>query len=196
MKTQKFLAVGLVLGGFLVSASVLSAADPASSSKTKKTTRPKTLGDIAGQIKIDKSESSEGIVIDNANLKELGQGGIVSKGGSLAPSMPMPAPAPSTPGTSAGPAPGGAAVPGQPGQPGVRPQGRKQDSGSPDNVALLEAQLEAIRKAEQANRRANLYNGSGPQYRAPGTPDVIKKQRQQLENELRQAKGQGGGNGQ
>ena len=145
---------------------------PKPEAEAVKTKRPKTLADLAGGIKLqqpDGEEKKEGVVIDNANLKAMGEGAVISEGKGLA-------------GTAATgslmPGPGGEEV----------PSDADLDKARQD-IELLQAQLEAIGKATEENKKANLYNGAGPQYRAPGVTDPLDNQRQDLEQKLEEAQG-------
>jgi len=180
MKARFFIVVGIMMGALLT---ILPAfgSDPAPTPtpKVRKSSGPKSLGDIAGGIKLDKSKDSKGVVIDNSNLKELGDGAVVSRGGSLAPSIQS--------GGDSGEDADGEALE----DPGAASSGdRKKLS----KVEILEAQLEAVRQAEDENKKANIYNGMGPQYRSPGTKDPLQEQRKALEVELEKAKAASGGN--
>lgn len=176
MKLRNIISSTILLaGGLLLIGSMATAGNPQPTPKPKvqKKSGPKTLGEIAAGIKLEGGSSTaegtqkEGVVIDNSNLKEMGKGAVISEGGSLAPSS-----------SSAHRSSEG----GDESVEGNGPEANK------DEIDKLEAQLEAIRKAEKENKRVNMYNGAGPQYRSPGTKDPLEQQRKDLEAQLKAAK--------
>lgn len=189
MKVKSTLSC-LLVGGFLLVGGTAVASDPQPTPKPKieKNGKAKTLGDLAGSIRLGEtgrgkvSSQETPIVIDNKNLKKMGEGAVVSEGGSLAASA------------------GGAGRMGEEGagdsenlegEPGTR-----QKAARVDEVKKLEAQLEAIKTAEKENKKANMYNGAGPQYRAPGTRDPLEIQKEEIEAKLAAAKKASSGAGQ
>ncbi len=144
---------------------------PAPKAEASKTKRPKTLADLAGGLKLQQPEDQKqgGVVIDNANLKEMGEGAVISEGKNLA-------------GTGRG------------GSPALG-FGSKQGPSDADldrarqEVELLQAQLEAIDQATEENKAANLYSGMGPQYRPPGVTNPLQNQREDLKKRLEDAQG-------
>ncbi len=143
---------------------------PAPKAETSKTKRPKTRADLASGIKLQQPENQKegGVVIDNANLKEMGQGAVISEGKNLA-------------GT---------------GQRSSRPLGLGVEQQGPSDadldkarqeVELLQAQLKAINQATEENKGANLYSGMGPQFRPPGVEDPLQNQQKDLEIRLKDA---------
>ena len=132
------------------------------------TKRPKSLADLASGIKIQpiEEEKSGSVVISNENLKEMGEGAVVSQGNSI--------------GGSPGAARSNAARRGSGGTGQAGEDLQKE-------IENLEVQLAAIRKAEAENRKANLYSGSGPQYRAGGVTDPLQTQREDIEKKLSDA---------
>ena len=144
---------------------------PAPEAEASKTKRPKSLADLAGGIKLQQPEgqSEGGVVIDNANLKEMGEGAVISEGKSLA-----------------GSAMTGSRTPVLGAQQG--PSDADLDKARQE-VELLQAQLKAVNQATEDNKAVNLYNGMGPQYRAGGQSDPLQDQRRDLEKKLEDAQG-------
>ena len=168
--------VGVVLTTFIFCGLPAAAAEdpqptPAPKAEATKTKRPKTLADLAGGIKLQQPESQKagGVVIDNNNLKEMGEGAVISEGKNLS-----------------GSAQGGSRMP------VLGTQGGPSDSDldkARQEVELLQAQLKAVNQATEENQAVNLYNGMGPQYRAPGQSDPLQNQRRDLEKKLEDAQG-------
>ncbi len=132
--------------------------------------RMKTLSDLAGGIKLQQSpeDKAGGVVIDNSNLKAMGQGAVVSEGKNL--------------GGSASALPSGnQGVDDTPGE-------------SPEMDALhrkiqgLEQKLDALDDASKERDKVNMYTGAGPQYRPPGVSDPVDTQRKKIEADLQAAK--------
>ncbi len=144
---------------------------PAPKAEAVKTKRPKTLADLAGGITLQQPDGQKqgGVVIDNANLKEMGEGAVISEGRSLA-----------------GSAKTGSRTPVLGTQQG--PSDADLDKARQE-VELLQAQLKAVNQATEENQAVNLYNGMGPQYRAPGQSDPLQNQRRDLEKRLEDAQG-------
>lgn len=138
--------------------------------KVQKKSTAKTLADLAGSIKLGAKDKDDkaGVVIDNNNLKKMGEGAVISQGGTLASS------------------PSRASSGGEKNSAGE--MGAETPHKKNKDVELLEAKLEAVKKAEKENKRANMYNGAGPQYRTPGTRDPLEIQREKLEAKLKEAK--------
>jgi len=165
----------LVLGGlFVLPGMSVSAAEPEPTPTPKPHAKSKTLADIAGNIKLGEAEGKKdegkgqgGVVIDNTNLKEMGKGAVISEGGSLAPSI---------------------ASDGPDGDLGDEAAPEPEANSKNDEIERLEAQLKAIKKAQEEHKKANIYNGAGPQYRSPGTRDPLDIQREQIEAQLEAAK--------
>lgn len=88
--------IGLALSLFCWGVSgTLSATDSEQAEKEKPLRAaplsPKTLGELGGSIHLElPDDSKKGLVIDNANLKELGADGVLSKGGVLAEPVKLP----------------------------------------------------------------------------------------------------------
>ncbi len=189
MKVKSTLSCILV-GGFLLIGGTALASDPQPTPKPKleKNRKAKTLGDLAGSIKLGESgqgkDSSEkkSIVIDNKSLKKMGEGAVMSEGGSLAASGEGPVR------RGEGEAADSENLDGEP--------GTREKAARTDEVEKLEAQLEAIKKAQEENKKANLYNGAGPQYRSPGTRDPLEIQKEEIEAQLAAAKKASSGAGQ
>lgn len=92
MMTSEFLsrtAVGVACMMLVCGVSgTLGATEPEKAEQEKPTrtkpVSPKTLGELGGSIELRLEENSQqGLVIDNANLKELGADGVLSEGGNL-----------------------------------------------------------------------------------------------------------------
>lgn len=132
--------------------------------------RPKTLSDLAGGIKLQQSEEKKdgGVVIDNANLKAMGQGAIVSEG--KASSAPV-----------AGLGLGGQGADGSVEESQEMTANRRE-------IARLEMQMKALNDASGERQKANMYTGAGPQYRPPGVSDPLDTQMEKVQGELRAAK--------
>jgi len=99
MMTSEFLsrtAVGIACMMLVCGVSgTLGAADPEKAEQEKPTltkpVSPKTLGELGGSIKFGLEENSQqGLVIDNAKLKELGADGVLSEGGDLGKNVKLP----------------------------------------------------------------------------------------------------------
>ncbi len=144
---------------------------PAPKAEAATTKRPKTLADLAGGIKLQQPDGQKqgGVVIDNANLKEMGEGAVISEGRNLA-----------------GSAQTGSRMPALASKQG--PSDADLDKARQE-VELLQAQLKAVNQATEDNQAVNLYNGMGPQYRAPGQSDPLQDQRKDLEKRLEDAQG-------
>lgn len=132
--------------------------------------RPKTLSDLAGGIKLQQSEEKKDgvVVIDNANLKAMGEGAVVSEGKAS-----------------------GAPVAGL----GLGVEGADDSAeASPELMAArreiqrLEEQLETLNDASGERQKANMYTGAGPQYRPPGVGDPLDTQIEKVQGELQAAK--------
>ncbi len=168
--------VGVVFTTFIMSGLPAAVAEdpkptPAPKAEASKTKRPKTLADLASGIKLQQPESQKegGVVIDNANLKKMGEGAVVSEGRTLS-----------------GSAQGGSRTPVLGTQQG--PSDADLDKARQE-VELLQAQLKAVNQATEENKAVNLYAGMGPQYRAPGQSDPLQNQRRDLEKKLEDAQG-------
>ncbi|RLE17587.1 MAG: hypothetical protein DRJ65_22575 [Acidobacteria bacterium] len=161
----------LTLGGLPAATAEDPQPTPAPKAETAKTKRPKSLADLAGGIKLQQPENSKegGVVIDNSNLKEMGEGAVISEGKSLS-----------------GSAQGGSRMPALGSEQG--PSDADLDKARQE-VELLQAQLKAVNQATEENQAVNLYNGMGPQYRAPGQSDPLQNQRRDLEKKLEDAQG-------
>lgn len=162
--------LGLAMGLMVIAPMGVQAEDPEptpSPVPTKAPNRPKTLSDLAGGIKLQQPEGDkkEGVVIDNANLKAMGEGSVVSQGKSLGHNEPT------------------GMISGNEGsQPAVEE--------SPEMAALnrqiqrLQEQLKALDEASEERKKTNMYTGAGPQYRPPGVGDPVDTQRKRVEGEL------------
>ncbi len=144
---------------------------PVPRAEASKTKRPKTLADLASGIKLQQPDGQKqgGVVIDNANLKEMGEGAVISEGRALT-----------------GSARTGSRMPALASEQG--PSDADLDKARQE-VELLQAQLKAVNQATENNQAVNLYNGMGPQYRAPGQSDPLQDQRKDLEKRLEDAQG-------
>ncbi len=134
--------------------------------------RPKTLSDLAGGIKLQQPEGENvsGVVIDNANLKAMGDGAVFSQGGSLSSSAPGPGTKRSNSGSDTS----------------MRTSGEMERLRG--NVQNLEAQRKALDDAANERNKTNMYTGAGPQYRPPGVEDPLDLQREKVDRELDTAK--------
>ncbi len=133
--------------------------------------RPKTLSDLAGGIQLQKPEGEKdgGVVIDNSNLKKMGEGAVVSQGKAVRRS-------PSVRG------PSGRAETDE-------PQAESQEvARMREKVQALEQRKAALDEAAEGRKKTNMYTGAGPQYRPPGVEDPLDQQRKRIEHDLDVAK--------
>ncbi len=133
--------------------------------------RVKTLSDLAGGIKLQQppEEKAGGVVIDNSNLKAMGEGAVISEGKAMSSSVSR---VPSS----------------QPPDPDEPPTESREVTRFRDKVKGLEQQKKALDKAATDRNKTNMYTGAGPQYRPPGVEDPLDMQRQKVDRELDIAK--------
>ncbi len=175
MKNVMRVVVGaMVLGLMVIAPMYIGAEDPEPTPNPVPTKapakRPKTLSDLAGGIKLQQPEGKKdgGVVIDNANLKAMGQGAVISEGKVS-----------SAPVTGSGP--GGEGV-------DAAVEESKEMAAARREIARLEEQMKALDNASGERQKANMYTGAGPQYRPPGVSDPLDTQIKKVQGELQAAK--------
>lgn len=132
--------------------------------------RPKTLADLAGGIKLQQTEGTKegAVVIDNANLKAMGEGAVVSEGK----------------------ASGSAPIAGI-GLGADDHEGSVEESpevmAARREISRLKEQMETLQDASGERKKANMYTGAGPQYRPPGVGDPLDTQMEKVQGELEAA---------
>ena len=129
--------------------------------------RPKTLSDLAGGIKLKPvgngaQDSEKGIVIDNSNLKEMGEGAVITE---------------AKPSSGSGPVFGTS-------EKNSGTQGSSELDQLQDKIEQLKKQRKALGQVADERDKANMYVGAGPQYRPPGVTDPLDSERQRLDKEL------------
>lgn len=143
----------------------------AATGSSEAASRPRTLADLASGIDLNspKDGKSESIVINNQNLQKMGKGAVVSQGSNI----------------------GGSSgetdwfVP--PSRRGPAPAEEDLESARRE-VEMLESQAQALNKAVEENKTANMYTGGGPQYRAPGVSDPLLDQQRNVNDQLADAR--------
>lgn len=144
---------------------------PAPKAKTIEKKRPKTLADLAGGMKLKAPEDLKedgSVVIDNSNLKEMGEGAVVSESKNLA------------------------------GNSGRSPLFDRNTEGDEvptaadldkarQDIELLKAQIEATKELAEKTKKANLYQGTGAHYRPGGVTDPVDDQSEELQQQLKEA---------
>jgi len=129
--------------------------------------RPKTLSDLAGGIQLQKPEGKKdgGVVIDNSNLKKMGEGAIVSQGKAVKGSSSF-----RDPSTQQG---------------SDEPQAEAQEvTRMREKIKALEQRKAALDDAAKERKKTNMYTGAGPQYRPPGVEDPLDQQRKKIDHDL------------
>ncbi len=129
--------------------------------------RPKTLSDLAGGITLKPVESGaqdseKGIVIDNSNLKEMGEGAVINETKPMSGSAPVFGTAEDESGT----------------------QASSEIQQLQEKIDQLKKRRKALGQVADERDKANMYVGAGPQYRPPGVTDPLDTERERLDKEL------------
>ncbi|MCD4749241.1 MAG: hypothetical protein K8R59_07695 [Thermoanaerobaculales bacterium] len=169
---NRMLVTGLTAGMMVTAPLCVEADDPEPTPSPAPTEvsvkRPKTLSDLARGFTLQQLEGKTdgGVVINNANLKAMGEGAVISEGKSLDSSGPV-----------------------------RRAGGLGSDSDASmktsreveqlrEKVRNFESQKKALDDAAKERDKTNMYTGAGPQYRAPGVADPVDLQRRKIDREL------------